>query len=225
MEWVKIQIIECQRIINDVTLERVWEMKKSKEIITMGLILLLPCLLVSQEKFGESAKGNKKEVRPEKQEVPLIRNKFDLGCGTGLDYGGVLGLKLTYAPIKHLGVFGSFGYHHVAVGWQIGVTGYILPKIPQKKVRPYIKLFYGTNRVIQVEGGSDREGNYVGFTTGAGCEMRFGSTKKHGLDLDLNYMITSAGFQEDYDYFKNSPYYDISDPPVLAFSIGYHYEF
>ena len=160
-----------------------------------------------------------------KTEIIEIKKTFDLGFGLGLDYGGIIGAKFTFVPIKHLGIFVSGGYHMVDFGWQIGVIGYVLKKTNLKKIRPYFKVMYGSNRVIIVEGASQYDKNYAGFTPGFGIEFRFGANRTHGLNIDLNYPIESSEFLDDYNDLVSNPMIDISDPSPVAFSIGYHFEF
>lgn len=195
-------------------------MKKTNLLI---LILLLSTLVFSQTDFASNVKANKgEELKPEKIELKKI---FDIGFGFGLDYGGLIGVKATFIPIKHLGVFVSAGYHLVSFGWQIGATGYILPKTNLKKIRPYAKAMFGSNRAIFVEGDSDRSKNYLGFTPGVGVEFRFGIKASHGLNVDLNFPISSSVFKDDFDDLKNDPNYEITDPLPVAISLGYHFEF
>ncbi len=161
----------------------------------------------------------------DKTEIIEIKRNLDLGFGFGLDYGGLIGAKFTFVPIKHLGIFVSGGYHLVAFGWQVGVIGYIIRKTNMKKFRPYFKVMYGSNRVIIVEGASKYDKNYVGFTPGFGVELRFGAEKSHGLNIDLNYPIESTEFQDDYNTLDNNPGIEMTQASPISFSIGYHFEF
>ena len=189
------------------------------------LLFFLSFPLLSQE-FGNNTKGTQDTVETD---LPIDYSdpwhEFDIGLGLGLDYGGVMGAKFTYLPFKHFGFFASFGYHSIQFGWQLGAIGYFIPNLETKTVRPYAKLFYGTNRAILVEGDESRSKVYYGLTTGIGTEFRFGKWKRHGLNIDLNFMINSAGFQEDYDALKNNPNYNIGEPLPFAISFGYHVEF
>lgn len=188
------------------------------------LILFVPVISFSQEKFADNVKAEKL-TEPKQPEVVEMKRMVDIGFGIGLDYGGLIGIQGTYIPIKHLGIFASVGYHLVAVGWQVGVIGYILPKTNLKKIRPYGKVMFGTNRVIFVEGTTRYNKNYMGITPGVGVEFRFGSSASNGLNIDLNFPINSSKFNEDLDDLKNNPAIDISDPSPVTISIGYHHEF
>jgi hypothetical protein len=187
------------------------------------LILLLSfSLLFAPCSFGQQGFNDEGQ---KSQNTSLERNKFDLGFGFGLDYGGLIGAKLSFAPIKHLTVFASGGYHMVAFGWQVGVAAYALPKVPAKKFRIYGKIMYGSNRVIIVDGASELDKNYIGFTPGIGLEFRFGKKVNNGLNADLNFPIGNQEFQDDLQFLKDSPLYEVTDPLPVAISVGYHIEF
>lgn len=198
--------------------------KMNKEFRLFFLLMILPSLLFAQGEFAGNVKAHKQAV-DEKPAPVEVKRVFDLGTGMGLDYGGLLGIKGTFVPIKYLGIFASVGYHLAGPGWQVGVTGYILPKTNLKKVRPYGKVMFGTNRVIIVYGASEYNKTYMGFTPGAGVEFRFGPTASHGLNIDLNIPVNSSKFNDDLDDLKNNPAIDISSPSPVTISLGYHFEF
>jgi hypothetical protein len=75
-----------------------------------------------------------------------------------------------------------------------------------------------------VEGDSDLNENYFGPTPGIGLEIRFGNKAMHGLNIDLNFPISSQEFKDDLQFLKDSPMYDVTDPLPIAFSVGYHLE-
>lgn len=195
-----------------------------KKISLLIVIYLFTILAFGQVDFASNVKKN--EVEEKKQPLVEIKRTVDVGAGFGLDYGGLLGFQASYNPIKYLGITVSAGYHIVAFGWQVGLKGFILPKTNLKKVRPTVKIMYGSNRVIVVDGASQYNESYLGITTGAGVEFRFGAKKTHGLNIDLNFPINSTEFNDDYEALKNDPTIDITAPPApVAFSLGYHFEF
>ena len=195
-----------------------------KKIGLLIFIFLFTILAFGQVDFASNVKKN--EVEEKKQPLLEIKRTVDVGAGFGLDYGGIIGLQVTYIPIKYAGVIASIGYYAVNLGWQIGVKGFILPKTNLKKVRPTVKFMYGTNRLIIVDGASQFNKSYLGFTPGAGVEFRFGSKKIHGLNLDVNIPINSSEFNEDYQALIDNPAIDITAPPSpIAISVGYHFEF
>lgn len=195
-----------------------------KKVILLTVVSFFSFMAFGQVDFASNVK--KDEVPEKKQELVEIKRTVDVGVGLGLDYGGIIGLQLTYIPIKYLGVIASVGYYGVNFGWQIGIKGFILPKTNLKKVRPVVKFMYGTNRLIIVDGASQYNESYMGFTPGAGVELRFGAKKSHGLNIDLNIPINSSEFIDDYQALKDNPAIDITLPPSpVAVSVGYHFEF
>ena len=150
----------------------------------------------------------------------------DIGLGLGLDYGGVLGAKFTYTPIKYLGIFAAGGLQLGGFGWQLGAKGYLIPKTSKKGFRPNVKVMYGVNAAIYVIDADQYNELYLGPSLGPGIEIRFGRMKKNGLDFDLNFPIRSQQFYDDWEDLKNDPNIEIqSDPLPFTISIGYHMEF
>jgi hypothetical protein len=150
----------------------------------------------------------------------------DIGLGLGLDYGGVLGAKFTYTPIKYLGIFVAGGLQLGGFGWQVGAKGYLIRKTSKKGFRPNLKVMYGVNAAIYVIDADQYNELYLGPSLGPGIEIRFGRLKKSGLDFDLNFPIRSQQFYDDWEYLKNDPNIEIqSDPLPFTISIGYHMEF
>lgn len=150
----------------------------------------------------------------------------DIGLGLGLDYGGVLGAKFTYTPIKYLGIFVAGGLQLGGFGWQAGAKGYLIRKTSKKGFRPNVKVMYGVNAAIYVIDADQYNELYLGPSLGPGIEIRFGRLKKNGLDFDLNFPIRSQQFYDDWEDLKNDPNIEIqSDPLPFTISIGFHMEF
>jgi hypothetical protein len=150
----------------------------------------------------------------------------DIGLGLGLDYGGVLGAKYTYTPVKYFGVFAAGGLQFGGFGWQVGVKGYFIPKTSKKGFRPNFKVMYGVNTAIYVVNAEEYNELYKGITIGPGMEIRFGRMKKKGLDIDINFPFRSQEYKDDWEKVKNDPRItDAVDPLPFAISIGYHMEF
>lgn len=192
---------------------------KMKYLIILIFINLFCFVINAQEQFGDNvAKTEKVQIKPE-----YVHQKFDIGFGFGTDYGGLVGAKVVYSPIKYLAIFASGGYYLIGLGWEAGVTGYVLPRTTQRVFRPYAKVMYGANRVIEVDGASQYNKIYSGFTPGIGIEFRFGKIKKHGMNLDVNYPISSSKFKEDYDSLKHNPLIDIGPIQPVTISFGYHF--
>jgi hypothetical protein len=200
--------------------------------LTQKIILGLCFILVPVSGFSQ-IKVRDEQTFHSKEKV-TIHHMYDLGFGFGIDYGGFLGAKFEVSPFDRLGIFVSGGYYLIGFGWQAGVLGYIIPKTTEKTFRLAGKFMYGTNSVIMVvneQGGSTIVGDeynkiYTGATIGLVGQLRFGTYKKNGFDVELNYLFRDSGFYDDYNRMKNDPRLtDVTEPLPVSFSIGYHHEF
>jgi len=190
-----------------------------------ALILLAGFMLISGGLFSQS---DSIPVRDDHSRIIAIdmTHTFDFGLGIGLDYGGLLGFQAGIAPVKHLTFFGAFGYYMIKMGWNVGIKGLLIPKTTTHIFRPFLKVMYGCNSIIVVDGADNYNKVYNGFTAGIGIEFRFGKMKKNGFDLDLNVPLRTIDFWDDWQTIKNDPSLDVlQDPIPVAFSIGYHHEF
>jgi hypothetical protein len=123
-------------------------------------------------------------------------------------------------------LFAAGGYNIVGFGWQTGVKGLIIGKTENHVVRPYGMAMFGINSVIIVEGANEYNEAYLGFTLGAGIELRFGGKKKNGFDIALVVPIRSQEFWDDWNYIKNNPAFEVaSNPAPIGISMGFHHEF
>jgi hypothetical protein len=148
-------------------------------------------------------------------------NPFNLGIGTGLDYGGIIGARFSGFPIKHFGVFAGVGYNLVKVGYNFGGIVRILPG---KKVCPVVTGMYGYNATIIIIGGSQYNKVYYGPTFGGGIELHFSNRQKF-MNFGLLIPLRSQTFYDDVDALKNNPaIQDVSEPIPFGISIGYHFK-
>jgi len=149
---------------------------------------------------------------------------FDFGLGAGYEYGGV-GFQASYAPIPYASVFAGVGFNG-GLGYNFGAVWHILPKTTRYMFRPYIEVMYGYNLVFVYTDESfstyDVE-QYYGPSAGAGCEVRFGKKKRHGVDLcAFRYAFWTSKARDVYNNASSD-----MKPPMgpIGFSIGYHIEF
>lgn len=104
------------------------------------------------------------------------------------------------------------------------MTFHILPQNSKYVFRPNFKIMYGINRTTMVDGASEYDKMFVGWTPGIGFEFMFGKRKANGIDVDLNFPIGSSEFNDQLDKIKtDSRVGDMTIFPV-TFSIGYHHE-
>jgi hypothetical protein len=194
-------------------------------ITLKSLILALALFSIS---ISLSAQSDTIPVRDDKALKPSteIFQQADLGIGLGLDYGGLLGVQLGYLPVKYLTLFGALGYYFEGVGWQLGMKGLFIPNLSTKSFRPFLKMMYGSNSQIRVEGASEYNKIYTGFTMGFGIEFRGGKMRQNGLDIDLNMPLRTPDFWDDYNDLQDNPYINWENQLLpIAVSIGFHHEF
>jgi hypothetical protein len=195
-----------------------------RKFAILFVVSLLVIVAHAQDEFGGNIKSDSIVQKPANSAAFPERFKFDIGVGWGIDYGGLLGVKVTYAPIRHMAMFIAMGYYVVDIGFQAGIIGYIVPKTTSKTYRPYGKLMVGTNRGLKIHDDPDLSKAYVGLTPGIGCEMRFGKKRKHGINVDAGYTIPSRRYKDDFAYFENHLGYIITEGTYIVLSIGYHFE-
>lgn len=184
---------------------------------------------ISVEVFAQSEFEKPTQAEAEQevlaQEAEYHRN-VDIGAGFGLDYGGIIGVKIEYIPLSHLGIFASGGALLSGFGWQLGAIGYFIKKTNKRTFRPYVKFMFGTNASIYVMDMEELNKIYLGPSFGLGMEFRFGRAKKSGVNADLNFPIRSQEYKDDWEDLKNNPAVEIlSEPLPFTFSVGYHFEF
>lgn len=188
-----------------------------RKAITILFLLIAICSYSQTDQSYQNLSKNKNDYD--------FHSMADLGFGMGLNYGGFMGAQIEYVVIDHLGVFGSAGFYIIGFGWQTGVKGYIMPKVTSKPFRVYGTAMYGTNSAIMVENGDKYNKIYSGFSVGTGLEIRFGKSKRNGINIDLFYPVRSNEFYNDWETVKSDPLIEnYNDPIPITFSVGYHLE-
>lgn len=140
------------------------------------------------------------------------------GPGFGFDHGG-LGIKASYFPEKHFGIFGGAGYNFATVGVNGGL---MYSMMPDKRVTPVLTAMYGYNAVIKTSYSNAVKENvvYYGLTVGAGVDIRLGRSKENKLNINLLVPLRSAVFFEDYNYLHQNG--TITQPIVpIGISLGW----
>ncbi len=157
------------------------------------------------------------------REIP--KRFFDIGFGLGLDYGGIIGAKLSLLPIQHISLFGAAGIQLFGFGWNVGATLHLLPENSKHIVRPNVKIMYGINRSTKISGASEYDKMFTGWTPGIGLKLMFGKKKANGIAVDINFPIGSPEFKDQLEKIENDPRVEWTFILPVAFSIGYHRKF
>jgi hypothetical protein len=147
------------------------------------------------------------------------KTRANIGAGGGLSYGG-FGARLTYLPVKQIGLFGSLGYNLDALGYNLGVQVH-LPT--EKRVSFYLTGMYGYNAVMKVEApATTGKTTYYGISTGPGFE--FGLNERSFLAAEVLWPFRPQVYRDALDDLK-SINYDVKGAFPVAFCIGYHFKF
>ena len=149
-------------------------------------------------------------------------HRLYFGPGMGFDYGGIVGGKIEYLPVKNFGIYGGLGYNLLSVGWNVGATYKILP---DKRISPNLMAFYGYNGVIIVDGASDCNMTSYGVTFGANMDIKIGH-RGNKLSVGLFVPIRSQKFMDHYNSLKNDSYFELKNPLIpIAISVGFNFLF
>lgn len=147
---------------------------------------------------------------------------FDIATGIGINYGG-LGYSIAFAPIPYVSIEGNFGYNLVEPVLGAAINVYVIPKNNTKTYSLAVKTIYGYNAAVIVEDG-DLSKSFNGLSFGLSNEIRFGSRKKFGMNLDLIIPLRSSAVGEYFDELAASGY-ETTDLFPIAISLGLHFEF
>ena len=146
-------------------------------------------------------------------------SSVNLGIGLGIDYGGLIGGRLTVVPTKNFALFGAVGYNLIGLGFNAGAAFRIAP---DKNVCPTLGVMYGYNAVIKIEGAEQYNKTYYGPTLSLGFEFK--PQNKGFWNIELLLPIRSKDYKDDIDDLKNDPNIEMKTEPLpIGFSVGYHF--
>jgi len=148
-------------------------------------------------------------------------DKFSIGPGIGLDYGGI-GMNAIFYPQQNIGVFAGGGYDLNGFGYNVGLKGRLMTF---KIIDPYLLAMYGYNAIIVVSNATVFNKTFYGPTFGAGIDFRSKKPMKTGYwslallvpikgsdaDAYADYLEKYKGVKFDNDFFP------------IDISIGYHF--
>jgi hypothetical protein len=229
--FIKLYLYQCYQFILQLVSSLFLKIKKSTSMryvyFLLLVFLLIPVQMVAQESDPTLAiDTSHTKTTVKKGAIRSDRRLGDIGAGLGLDYGGLVGARASFYPMKYMAIFASLGYNILGVGWNAGVIGRFIPADGKHGVRPYIKVMYGVNGSTVVEGKSMYDKMYYGITVGAGLEARFGKTKRSGINADINVPFRSPDFWATIREIKDNPNINMrNDPFPVTVSIGYVIEF
>lgn len=156
----------------------------------------------------------------------IKHRRGSLGVGYGLCYAG-LGFNGEYNFSDDIAVSGSIGTFGYVSGYELGLK-YFFSEF-DNTFRPMVSLWYGVNAMtIARPSATSSLKNiteaHTGFTAGAGMQMMFKNSKRHGLDASLLYIINNdqaARLKE----LESQGYGEFSRGSRVLLSFGYRYAF
>lgn len=166
-----------------------------------------------------SPKKNKQSPPSPETDYPITT----LGIGIGLDYGGIIGGRLTLLAIPNISFFLGFGYNLADAGINIGAFVRLAPK---SKICPILGGMYGYNSVLLITGSTKYiNKSYYGPSINIGLEFRSKKLRNY-ISTSVIIPFRSKSFENDLNTLRNDPSIVITNEPSEAlFSIGYHIVF
>ena len=141
-----------------------------------------------------------------------------IGLGVGIPYGGLLGTKLEYRPIKELSLSAGLGTVIASKGYSYGAI-FNMYKIGS--FEPRLSYYYGTNGILFNPNTKESE-TFEGNNIGLGFQT---SNGYRAWSFDLIYIL-SSGLQDRIKEINNNNNFEISKPTSKTrIAIGYHWLF
>jgi hypothetical protein len=166
------------------------------------------------------AQTNRPKTNSTKQ-FPM--DKFALGLGAGLDYGG-LGANFTVYPQKNIGIFAGIGYGAIQLGYNFGLKARLTFNQHRPLCSLYILGMYGYNTVFKINGLSSLNKMFYGPSVGLGFETPVKPNKTGFWSFGLLLPIRSTEAMDYYDQLKQNPNISMKNELLpFALSIGYKF--
>jgi len=156
--------------------------------------------------------------------IPICK-KGSIGFGGGIPYGLGGGINCEYATSKNISISLGIGKaSNLGIGYNLDLKYYL--RGISNSWRPRFSLHFGSNTGVRHE----EEEVYIkelhkGFSLGLGQRWMWGDKKQHGLDLDLQFLLTSSAYarvKELKDIYGEGY---VSGVFPFGLSIGYRYGF
>jgi hypothetical protein len=153
--------------------------------------------------------------------APPAYDKFSIGIGIGMDYGGIGGNLLFY-PQRNVGIFGGVGYAIAGVGYNVGGKFRLVSEKGKGRVVPYFMAMYGYNTAIAVTNQTDLNKLFYGPTFGLGIDLR--GKRKSYWSIALVVPVRSDEVDKYIEDLKNNYGAEFkNDLLPVGFSFGYRF--
>lgn len=146
--------------------------------------------------------------------------------------------ELAITPIPYFSIIGNVGYGIFGkVMWQGGLAYNIIPPGDLNKFRLAVYATYGRSTIIRHKpkytNYDPAEDNilwdtyykvYNGVNLGASGGILFGEKRTHGIQLKINFIVTSGDYKDDIKMIGNYANVDVVDKPKnIPFGAGLYY--
>jgi hypothetical protein len=139
--------------------------------------------------------------------------------GMGLDYGGIVGFKVTVNLHDNVGIFGG-------VGWVFGLGYNVGAKIsfaPKSKINPYIQAMYGNNARVVILDDSELNKIYYGGTVGFGFDFKL-ANRNECWSVGLQMSSSTGEAQRYMDYLEDERIAEFkNDISPILITVGYKF--
>ena len=162
------------------------------------------------------------------ESIPFC-NVGSIGIGLGINYGGILGINGEFNIGSNVSLTGGVGLlgqgeEPIGEGYNLGLRYYL--KDIGNTWRPRISACYGAIGSIEVWViyGEDIEEIHNGFVLSIGQQWMWGEKKRHGLDLDIMFIVTSSIYDR-INEIKDELGLELESPGRIKLSLGYRFAF
>lgn len=141
------------------------------------------------------------KVYAQQEPTPKEFDQFSYGLGAGLDYGGLLGVNVSWYIVPNVGIFVAGGYSFPGVGYNYGLKARLRSVNQKSNLSPYIIGMYGTNAfVIYKDKYSEEFKSFNGTSFGIGVDFGPKNGKNTFFNFSIIYPIRDAQLKA-YDFY------------------------
>lgn len=151
-------------------------------------------------------------------------DQWSYGLGLGQDFGG-FGANVLVYPQKNIGVFIGGGYAYAGFGHNIGLKARLVVNNQKSIIYPYLLAMHGYHTAIKIEGASNFNKLFYGFSFGLGFDMSFRPIAKRSGYWSFAIIFPSRGDGVD-NYKDRLSTYGVKFKNQLSpvtFSFGHHF--
>ncbi len=154
-----------------------------------------------------------------------IPYKGNFGVGIGIPYG-IFGFGADYFVRPRIAATIGLGTAFIGGAYDVGIRYFL--RDMDHTWRPRLSAYYGINSFELVQTADNEldkknSDTFAGLTLGIGQQWSWGKSKHTGIELDMNYLVTTGVFDR-IDELKAHGY-DVSEASRIQMSIGIRHNF